>query len=86
MEIQAIILQQLQVTVEQFSVLPFPAAVEDEMLLNDFHLDSVAFTNLLVGLEQQLGFIPLGILRGIAFPETIGELIAAYENEVHVAL
>ena len=86
MEIRTTILQQLQATVEQFSVLPFPAVVDDEMLLNDFHLDSVAFTTLLVGLEQQLGFIPLDILRGIAFPETVGELIAAYGNEVQVPL
>jgi acyl carrier protein len=81
METRPIILNQLQATVEQFSALPFPPVVDDAMVLNDFQLDSVAFTNLLVALEQQFGFIPLGILRGIAFPQTVGELVAAYENE-----
>ena len=86
MDIRSIILAQLQTTVEQFSMLPFPTVVDDETVLNDFHLDSVAFTNLLVGLEQQFGFIPMGILRGIAFPQTVGELIAAYEEEIIVVL
>lgn len=80
MQTRTIILSQLQATVEQFSPLPFPDVVEDEMSLNDFHLDSVAFTSLLVALEQQFGFIPMDILRGIAFPQTIGELIQMYEN------
>lgn len=86
METRTIILTHLQTTVEQFTPLPFPAMIEDEMQLNDFHLDSVAFTSLLVALEQQFGFIPTGILRGIAFPQTIGELITAYEVEVTVTV
>ncbi len=81
MEIRRIILAQLQLAVEEFTPLPFPSDVDDDMLLDEFRLDSVAFTNLLVGLEQQLGFIPSGMLRGIAFPETVGEFIEAYESE-----
>lgn len=81
MDTRTIVLGQLQATVEAFTPRPFPPNVKNEKPLNDFHLDSVAFTSLLVALEQQFGFIPIGILRGVAFPQTVGELIAAYEEE-----
>lgn len=79
MEIRSIVLAQLTSIVDQFS--PFPIEVHDETLLDELGLDSVAFTSLLVGLERELGFIPSGILQGLLFPETVGELIETYENE-----
>lgn len=81
MSIRQVVLAQLKATVETFTPLPFPEDVEERWLLQDFMLDSVAFTSLLTRLEGELGFIPLGILAGIAFPETVGDLIDAYANE-----
>ncbi|MEZ4725561.1 MAG: hypothetical protein R3E79_00325 [Caldilineaceae bacterium] len=81
MGIRNTVLEQLRLAVEEFTSLPFPEQINDEILLDKFHLDSVAFTNLLVRLEEQIGFIPSGILQGIAYPETIGHLIQAYEDE-----
>lgn len=82
MDIRTTILNQLARVVTESSPLPFPQAVCDSMMLNDFYLDSVAFTSLLTGIEGEVGFIPSGILEGTAFPRTIGELIKAYEDEV----
>lgn len=79
MDIRSVVLQQLKATVDDFTPVAFPSEVDDAMRLNDFMLDSVAYTSLLIGLEGALGFIPMKILQGIAFPETIGELITAYE-------
>lgn len=76
-----VILKHLAATVAEHSPLPFPEEIEEEMLLKDFWLDSVAFFGMLTAIEGEVGFIPEGILRGVAFPETIGELIAAYEPE-----
>jgi acyl carrier protein len=81
MDIRNIVLQQLKATVERFTSFPFPNEVDDSFLLRDFMLDSIAYTSLLVKLEGELGFIPLGILSGTAYPETIGELINAYAAE-----
>lgn len=81
MDVRQLILAELRATVEEFTPIPFPDPVDDDMLLDAFHLDSGAFTTLLVGLEAQMGFIPSGILQGVAFPETVGDLIQAYEDE-----
>ena len=75
------VLTQLQTIVENFTPLPFPDDVNDDTTLDAFRLDSIAFTTLLVNLEGEVGFIPSNILEGIAFPETVGDLIDAYEKE-----
>ena len=82
-DIAQIVLAHLKTTVEALTPLPFPDDVDAETPLQTFRLDSVAFTSLLVGLEQELGFIPSDILQGIAFPETVGELIESYVNEIN---
>jgi acyl carrier protein len=82
-EIHDIILTHLRTTVESLTPLPFPDDVDAETPLQTFRLDSVAFTSLLVGLEQAFGFIPSKILQGIAYPQTVGELIEAYVNELN---
>lgn len=81
MQIREIVLHHLAAVVEEKSPLPFPEDASDEMSLDDFWLDSIAFTSLVTGIEAELGFIPLPILNGIEFPRTIGELIQAYEDE-----
>lgn len=80
MDIRNLVLLQLATIVGEFTPYSMPPDVDDTTLLVNFHLDSVAFTSLLARLEEQIGFIPLGILRGTSFPETVGELVAAYEN------
>jgi acyl carrier protein len=86
MDIRAIILHQLKAAVEAFTPVSFPDNVSDEMFLDDFWLDSIAFTSLLSALEADLGFIPIGILTGVSFPQTIGELVKAYEDEASEAV
>ena len=81
MQIREIVLKHLASVVETNSPLPFPEDVSDEMFLDDFWLDSIAFTSLVTGIEAELGIIPLPILKGTAFPRTIGELVQAYEDE-----
>lgn len=81
MQIREIVLKHLATVVETNSPLPFPEDVSDEMFLDDFWLDSIAFMSLVTGIETELGFIPLPILKGTSFPRTIGELIQAYEAE-----
>lgn len=82
MDVREIVLNELQLVVEKFASLPFPTEVSDEMYLEDFWLDSVAFVSLLAGLENKLGIIPMKMLQGVWFPETIGELVTAYSSEL----
>ena len=58
MNIREIVLRDLAAVVTERSPLPFPAEVDDEMLLEDFWLDSIAFTALVTGIEAEVGFIP----------------------------
>ncbi|MEM7534633.1 MAG: hypothetical protein AAF639_20810 [Chloroflexota bacterium] len=81
MNIREIVLTQLASIVEESSPLPFPDPVPDDTLIGDFWLDSIAFTNLLAKIEEIVGFIPIEILKGATFPETIGELVEMYESE-----
>ncbi len=74
-----VVLKHLAATVAKHSPLPFPDEIDEAMSLKDFWLDSVAFFSMLTAIEAQVGFIPKDMLAGVAFPETIGELIAAYE-------
>ncbi len=81
MEVREMILTQLKLVVEEFTLLPFPDDVDDEMLLESLRLDSIALTNLFITLEMQLGYIPREITEGIV-PATIGELVKTYEEEI----
>lgn len=84
MDTRSAILAQLKSTVDEFTYIPFPTEVNDEMELDQFGLDSVAFTGLLIGLEEQFGFIPSDIIQSMALPKTFGNLVEAYENENQV--
>ena len=81
MNLREIILTQLAVVVEEHSSLPFPDLISDDIRLEDFWLDSIAYTSLLTAIEHEVGFIPTKILKGVAFPETIGELVEMYESQ-----
>lgn len=83
MQIRSIVLSQLQSVTEEFTPLPFPENVHDDILLDTFRLDSIALTSLFVRLEEQLGFIPTMILDNNSIPQTVGELVHAYEVEAH---
>ena len=59
----------------------FPEEIEDDDELDLFGLDSLAFMELLTGIEKELGYIPRAILEGDLYPETFGELVSAYGAE-----
>ncbi len=82
MDIRQIIITHLAAIVEENSPLPFPNPVPDDTRLEDFWLDSIAFTSLFVAIEEEVDFIPADILKGVAFPQTIGELVEMYETEL----
>lgn len=83
MNIRETVLIQLAAVVEEHSPLPFPDVVPDNTLIGDFWLDSIAFTKLLTNIEESIGFIPIDILKGSTFPETIGELVEMCELEAN---
>jgi acyl carrier protein len=78
--IREVVRDKLASVVEAYSPVPFPESIRDEDALDAFGLDSVAFTSLIAQLEEEMGFIPSAILEGDAYPETFGELVAAYQR------
>ena len=80
-DIREIVLTHLAAVVDEHSPLPFPDPVREELLMEDFWLDSLAYTSLFTTIEAEIGFIPAAILSGVALPETIGELIEMVEAE-----
>ena len=79
MDIRNVIQSQLKRVVAEHSLMPFPENIEDDDELDLFGLDSLAFMELLIGVEKELGYIPRTILEGDLYPETFGELISAYD-------
>ena len=57
----------------------FPDAIDDDDE-GSFGLDSAAFMTLLAEIEEVVGYIPSAILEGDLYPETFGELVAAYDQ------
>lgn len=82
MNIRTIVLNRLAAIAAEFSPLPFPDEVSDDMRLDEFWLDSLAFASLLTGIENDLGCPPLTMLDEVSFPRTIGELVGAYEKNM----
>lgn len=80
MNIREIVQSKLASVVEASSPVPFPDTISDDDLLDAFGLDSVAFMSLLVQIEAEVGYIPTAILEGDFYPETFGELVAAYQD------
>ena len=80
MELRRIVLTRLEKAVAKHSPMPFPKDIADDDELDVFGLDSLAFMELLTGIEKDTGFIPRAILDGDLYPETFGELVSAYEK------
>tara|TARA_B100000676_G_scaffold304993_1_gene358258 strand:- start:1960 stop:2202 length:243 start_codon:yes stop_codon:yes gene_type:complete len=70
----------LAAVVAENSPVPFPDAIDDDDELDSFGLDSAAFMTLLAEIEEVVGYIPSAILEGDLYPETFGELVAAYDQ------
>ena len=81
MKLRNVVQNQLKRVVAEHSPMPFPQDIEDDDELDVFGLDSLAFMELLIGIEKELGFIPRSILEGDLYPETFGELVSAYGAE-----
>jgi acyl carrier protein len=79
MNVRNVVQNQLQRVVAEHSPMPFPEDIEDDDELDFFGLDSLAFMELLIGVEKELGYIPRTILEGDVYPETFGELVSAYD-------
>ena len=79
MDIRKIVLVRLKQAVAEYSPMPFPKEIDDDLELDIFGLDSLAFMGLLTSIEKDLGYIPRAILEGDLYPETFGELVSAYD-------
>lgn len=75
-----IVQTRLAAVVAEHSPMPFPDAIDDDDELDIFGLDSLAFMSLLTSIEQEVGYIPKVILEGDLYPETFGDLVAAYDS------
>ena len=83
MNIRNIVLNRLEQAVAEHSPMPFPEEMDDDVELDMFSLDSLAFVDLLTGIEKDVGYIPRAILEGDLYPETFGELVSAYETDIN---
>jgi acyl carrier protein len=66
-----------QVAEEQKVVLP---PMHDDLSLHETGFDSLAFAILVARLEDDLGTDPFTSSDEMAFPQTIGDFVRAYEN------
>ena len=80
MNVRDIVQSKLAAVVAENSPVEFPDTIDDDDLLEDFWLDSVAFSTLLTQLEEALDYVPDAILEGDFYPTTFGELVAAYQR------
>ena len=81
MNIRNIVLTRLEQAVAEHSLMPFPEEMDDDVELDVFGLDSLAFMGLLTSIEKDVGYIPHAILEGDHYPETFGELVSAYDTD-----
>ena len=81
MKIRDIVQSRLAEAVAEHSAMPFPDAIDDDDELDVFGLDSLAFMNLLIAIEKDVGYIPSAILEGDIYPETFGELVSSYDGQ-----
>ena len=82
MNIRNIVLNRLEKAVAEHSPMTFPKEIDDDIELDMFGLDSLAFMGLLTSIEKDIGYIPRAILEGDRYPETFGELVSAYETDI----
>ena len=81
MGVREVVEAKLANVVAEHSLMPFPDVIDDDDELDVFGLDSLAFMSLLMAIEKEIGFIPRAILEGDLYPETFGELVAAYDTQ-----
>ncbi len=81
MNVRETVEAKLAEVVAKHSLMPFPNAIDDDDELDLFGLDSLAFMNLLMTIEKEVGFIPRAILEGDLYPETFGDLVSAYDTQ-----
>lgn len=85
MNVRDHVLRHLADIVREHSPESLPESLTDEMGLDEFWLDSVAFVTLISRLERAVGYIPPPILEGTLYPNTVGELVAMYEDAAREA-
>ena len=85
MNIREIVKQELASAVAENSPVPFPEEIDDDAPLDEFWLDSIVFTALLIEIDKKVGYTPTDIVEGIFFPTTFGELVEAYTAGERVA-
>ena len=66
-----------QIAEEQRVMLP---PLRDDLSLHETGFDSLAFAILVARLEDDLGIDPFTISDDVAFPQTVGDFVRAYEN------
>ena len=81
MSVRETVEAKLAEVVAKHSLMPFPNVIDDDDELDIFGLDSLAFMNLLMAIEKEVGFIPRAILEGDLYPETFGDLVSAYDTQ-----
>ena len=81
MSVRETVEAKLAEVVAKHSLMPFPNSIDDDDELDIFGLDSLAFMNLLMAIEKEVGFIPRAILEGDLYPETFGDLVSAYDTQ-----
>ena len=81
LSIHKIVHARLAEAVAEHSPMPFPDDIDDDEELDVYGLDSLAFMGLLTAIEKDVGYIPRAILEGDVYPETFGELVAAYDAQ-----
>ena len=80
MNMRDLVFSKLAAIVAENSPIPLPDTIDDDDLLDTYGLDSAAFMSLLAAIEDEVGYIPAAILEGDLYPETFGELVAAYNT------
>lgn len=80
MNVRDDVLKHLAAIIKEHSPESLPESFTDEMRLDEFWLDSVAYVTLISRLEKAVGYIPPPILEGTLYPNTIEELVAMYED------
>ena len=63
MNIRNIVLNRLEQAVAEHSPMTFPEEMDDDIELDMFGLDSLAFMGLLTSIEKDIGYIPRAILE-----------------------
>lgn len=80
MNIRDVVVKHFAAIVAEHSPVPCPEHVTDDLLLEEFWLDSVALVAFIARLEQELGYVPPAVVEGAFYPETIGEFVALYAD------